>query len=112
MEDLQALAGIAEDVNRGRERPLFLLFDEPYRAFAYDGVEVPPALPLSRYACVLGSFSKTLSLAGERIGYFAANPEMPDHFPADFPDPGIELGSPALQADSLQDELPGKPCLS
>ena len=78
MEDLQALAGIAEDVNRGRERPLFLLFDEPYRAFAYDGVEVPPALPLSRYACVLGSFSKTLSLAGERIGYFAANPEMPD----------------------------------
>ena len=78
MEDLQALAGIAEDVNRARERPLFLLFDEPYRAFAYDGVEVPPALPLSRYACVLGSFSKTLSLAGERIGYFVANPEMPD----------------------------------
>ena len=78
MEDLQALAGIAEDVNRSRERPLFLLFDEPYRAFAYDGVEVPPALPLSRYACVLGSFSKTLSLAGERIGYFVANPAMPD----------------------------------
>ena len=78
LEDLQALAGIAEDVNRNRERPLFLLFDEPYRAFAYDGVEVPPALPLSRYACVLGSFSKTLSLAGERIGYFVANPEMPD----------------------------------
>ncbi|MBR3221282.1 MAG: pyridoxal phosphate-dependent aminotransferase [Kiritimatiellae bacterium] len=77
-EDLQALADIAENVNRSRERPLFLLFDEPYRAFAYDGVEVPPALPLSRYACVLGSFSKTLSLAGERIGYFVANPDMPD----------------------------------
>ena len=35
-------------------------------------------MPLSRYACVLGSFSKTLSLAGERIGYFVANPDMPD----------------------------------
>ena len=35
-------------------------------------------LPLSRFACVLGSFSKKLSLAGERIGYFVANPEMPD----------------------------------
>ena len=78
-EDLQALAALVEDVNRTRERPLFLLCDEPYRAFAYDGVRVPPALPLTRFACVFGSFSKTLSLAGERIGYFAASPEMPDH---------------------------------
>ena len=77
-EDLQALADLAEKVNAERERPLFLLFDEPYRAFAYDGAVVPPALPLSRYACVLGSFSKTLSLAGERIGYFVAHPDMPD----------------------------------
>ena len=77
-EDLQALAELADKVNAGRERPLFLLFDEPYRAFAYDGAVVPPALPLSRYACVLGSFSKTLSLAGERIGYFVAHPDMPD----------------------------------
>ena len=55
-----------------------MLSDEPYRAFAYDGVTVPAVLPLTRYACVLGSFSKTLSLAGERIGYFVAHPEMPD----------------------------------
>ena len=41
--------------------------EEQQAAFAYDGAEVPPALPLSRYACVLGSFSKSLSLAGERI---------------------------------------------
>ena len=57
---------------------MFLLCDEPYRAFAYDSVKVPAALPLTKFACVLGSFSKTLSLAGERIGYFVANPEMPD----------------------------------
>jgi len=76
--DLKALAALVDKVNEERERPLFLLGDEPYRAFAYDGVKVPPLLPLTRYACVLGSFSKTLSLAGERIGYFVANPNMPD----------------------------------
>ncbi|MBP5285677.1 MAG: pyridoxal phosphate-dependent aminotransferase [Kiritimatiellae bacterium] len=80
-EDMAAIAAIVDRTNAEREkkglRPMFLLSDEPYRAFAYDGAKVPPALPLSRWACVLGSFSKTLSLAGERIGYFAANPGMP-----------------------------------
>ena len=76
--DLKALAALVDEVNRTRERPLFLLSDEPYRAFAYDGVKVPAVLPMTKFACVLGSFSKTLSLAGERIGYFVANPEMPD----------------------------------
>ena len=77
-DDLKALAAVVEKANETRERPLFLVFDEPYRAFAYDGVKVPAALPLSRFACVVGSFSKTLSLAGERVGYFLANPAMPD----------------------------------
>ena len=56
---------------------MFLLSDEPYRAFAFDGAVVPPVLPLSRWCCVLGSFSKTLSLAGERVGYIAVSPSMP-----------------------------------
>ena len=79
-EDVRSLANLVDEVNRSRERPLFLLSDEPYRAFAYDGAKVPAVLPMTKFACVLGSFSKTLSLAGERIGYFAANPEMPDQF--------------------------------
>jgi aspartate aminotransferase len=78
VEDLKSLAALVDKVNENRRRPLFLLSDEPYRAFAYDGVEVPAVLPLTRFACVLGSFSKTLSLAGERVGYFAAHPQMPD----------------------------------
>lgn len=77
-EDLSRLAAVIDRVNETRERPLFLLSDEPYRAFAYDGATVPAVLPLTKFACVLGSFSKTLSLAGERIGYFVAHPEMPD----------------------------------
>ncbi|MBR7181006.1 MAG: pyridoxal phosphate-dependent aminotransferase [Kiritimatiellae bacterium] len=80
-EDMAAIAAIvdAENARRaeaGGERAMFLVSDEPYRAFAYDGVEVPAVLPLSPWACVAGSFSKTLSLAGERVGYFLANPAM------------------------------------
>ena len=78
IDELKAIAAIVEKVNANRERPLFILSDEPYRAFAYDGAKVPAMLPLSRFTCVLGSFSKTLSLAGERIGYFVANPAMPE----------------------------------
>ena len=84
-EDLSRLAEIVNKVNADRQaefgdaaRPLYLLSDEPYRAFAYDGAVVPPVMPLTPYAVVLGSFSKTLSLAGERIGYVAIHPEMPD----------------------------------
>ena len=84
-EDLRRLAAIVNQVNARRQaelgdaaRPLYLLSDEPYRAFAYDGAVVPPVMPLTPYAVVLGSFSKTLSLAGERVGYVAFHPEMPD----------------------------------
>ena len=84
-EDMQRLAEIVNRVNAERERregaaarPLYLLSDEPYRAFAYDGAKVPPVMPLTPYAVVLGSFSKTLSLAGERVGYVAFNSAMPD----------------------------------
>ena len=43
-----------------------------------------------------------------RTEYWSGNPISS---PVDLPDPGIELGSPALQADSLPTELSGKPCL-
>lgn len=72
-----ALASLVNRVNEGRERPVFLLSDEPYRFLAYDGARVPPVLSKSPYAIVLGSFSKSLSMAGERVGYLAANPAMP-----------------------------------
>ena len=79
-EEMQALVHVVEEENERRagkgKRPMFLISDEPYRAFAYYGTEVPAVLPLSRYAVVVGSFSKTLSMAGERIGYIAVNPSL------------------------------------
>ena len=80
-ETMKRLAQVVDAVNaaRGEEgRPLSLLSDEPYRAFAYDGAKVAPVLPLTKWSIALGSFSKTLSLAGERVGYIALNPAMPD----------------------------------
>lgn len=81
VETMREIAEVVDRENERREqtgtRPLFLLSDEPYRAFAFDGAVVAPVMPLTKWACVLGSFSKTLSLAGERVGYFAANPAMP-----------------------------------
>lgn len=80
-ETMKNIAAVVDRVNASRgdsQRPLFLLSDEPYRAFAYDGVKVAPVLPLTPWSVVLGSFSKTLSLAGERVGYLCLNPAMPD----------------------------------
>jgi aspartate aminotransferase len=75
---LRAVGDVLGRVNEGRERPVFLVSDEPYRALAYDGATVPPVLPVSPFGVVVGSFSKSLSLAGERVGYLAASPAMPD----------------------------------
>jgi aspartate aminotransferase len=75
---LRALGELLERKNAGRERPVFLVSDEPYRTLAYDGAVVPPVLPLSPFAVVVGSFSKSLSLAGERVGYLLVSPAMPD----------------------------------
>lgn len=73
---LGRLTEAVNTLNKTRSRPIFILSDEPYRLFAFEGATVPPILPLSPYAIVLGSFSKSLSLAGERIGYIAVNPAL------------------------------------
>ena len=75
--ELEALAALLTRAGAKRDRPIYLVSDEPYRFLAYDGVEVPPILPLYPFSVAIGSFSKSLSLAGERIGYIAVSPSMP-----------------------------------
>ncbi len=77
-KDLQALAGILAKASERNNRPIFLISDEPYRFLAYDNTSVPSVLPLYKYAVLASSFSKNLSLAGERLGYLAISPLMPD----------------------------------
>ena len=74
---IQALADGLMAENAKREKPILLLADEPYRFLTYDGAHVPSIMNIYPYTVVVSSFSKNLSLAGERIGYVALAPQMP-----------------------------------
>ena len=77
-EEMQAICALLARKSAQYGRPILLVADEPYRFLTYDDVAVPPILPLYPYAVLVSSFSKNLSLAGERIGYLAASPLMPE----------------------------------
>ena len=65
---------------RGRElnKTIYLISDEPYNEIVYDHVKVPGVLKAYTNSIVAYSYSKTLSLPGERIGYIAVNPKLDD----------------------------------
>ena len=58
--------------------PIYIIADEPYRELAYDGVEVPFIPTIYRDTIVCYSYSKSLSLPGERIGYIYVPKEAAD----------------------------------
>ncbi len=66
---LERLAAILTEKSRQFGHPIYLISDEPYREIAYAGVEVPWVPHIYRDTIVCYSFSKSLSLPGERIGY-------------------------------------------
>jgi aspartate aminotransferase len=59
-------------------RPIVLISDEPYKALVFDGVIPPEVPPLVTRSIVATSWSKSLALPGERIGYLAFSPRMPE----------------------------------
>lgn len=76
LDKLQAILGEAE---KRIGHSIYVISDEPYRELAYDGVEVPFMTKHIRN-CIIGySFSKSLSLPGERIGYLAVPKEVDDY---------------------------------
>ncbi len=58
--------------------PIVVISDEPYKAFVYDGVKCPETASIITHCIIATSYSKTWGLAGERIGYLAISPRMPD----------------------------------
>lgn len=66
---LERLAAILTEKSRAFGHPIYLISDEPYREIAYAGVVVPWVPHIYRDTIVCYSFSKSLSLPGERIGY-------------------------------------------
>lgn len=80
-ESIDALSGILEEASRQYGHPIYLIADEPYRELVYSGTEVPYLPVHYRNTVVCYSFSKSLSLPGERIGYILVSPEAEDADP-------------------------------
>lgn len=75
----QTLQGLGELLRRKSEelgRPIFLISDEPYREIVYDGGLTPWAPDFYGDTIVCYSYSKSLSLPGERLGYVLVGPEV------------------------------------
>ena len=76
--DLAALASAMERRGAALGRTIYLVSDEPYRALVFDGVTVASPLASYPHSILVTSYSKELSLPGERIGYVAVNPRAED----------------------------------
>ncbi|MBO6129290.1 MAG: pyridoxal phosphate-dependent aminotransferase [Pseudobutyrivibrio sp.] len=70
-ETIERLGEIIKKAESRIGHPIYVLCDEPYRELAYDGVEVPYIPSIIENSIYIYSYSKTLSLPGERIGYLA-----------------------------------------
>lgn len=75
-EELRELAQLLKEKSAKFGAPIYLISDEPYRNLVFDSVEVPSIFQLYQNSLIAYSFSKELSLAGERIGFIAVHPEI------------------------------------
>lgn len=57
---------------------IYVISDEPYSKIIYDGIKVPSVLNIFNNSIIVNSFSKSLGLAGERIGYVAVSNKIAD----------------------------------
>jgi aspartate aminotransferase len=75
---IAALAELLRSRGEKTGRFPYLIADEPYREIVYNGIEVPPILAAYGESIAVTSYSKSLSLPGERIGYIAVSPAIRD----------------------------------
>ena len=78
-ENLTDLCALLERKQREYGHPIYIVADEPYRELVYGGTEVAflPAMYANTVYCY--SFSKSMSLPGERVGFLALSPRAEDH---------------------------------
>ncbi len=77
-ETVCALCALLDRKSREYGKPIYLIADEPYRELVYSDVKVPYLMNYYRNTLVCYSYSKSLSLPGERIGYVAVCPAADD----------------------------------
>lgn len=77
-DTIKRIAGILTSKEKEFGTDIYLIADEPYRELAYDGAEVPYITKYYKNTIVGYSYSKSLSLPGERIGYLVMPDELSD----------------------------------
>lgn len=77
-ETIKKISEILEDKQKEYNHEIFLISDEPYRELAYEGENVPYITKYYNNTFIVYSYSKSLSLPGERIGYVVVPNEMED----------------------------------
>ncbi len=77
-DSLQQLGRMLDAAGKRFKTSIYLVSDEPYRNIVFDNHQVPPLMTATTNAIVASSYSKELSLPGERIGYLAVHPAMQD----------------------------------
>lgn len=78
-ETVKKMAEILDAKSAEYHQPIFLIADEPYREIAFEGTEVPYLPKYYKNTLVCYSWSKSLSLPGERLGYILISDEVTDH---------------------------------
>ncbi len=74
--NIAGLARLLREKEKKYSKAIYLLSDEAYAQILYDGIQLPSVLTAYADSIVAYSYSKTLSLPGERIGYIAVNPRV------------------------------------
>jgi len=77
-ESLAALGSLLTEAGKKFGTTIYLISDEPYRKIIFDGLTVPSIFTAYTNSIIVSSYSKDLSLPGERIGYLALHPEIDD----------------------------------
>jgi aspartate aminotransferase len=74
-ESLDELGSLLKEKGKHLNRTLYLISDEPYRKIVYDGYTVPSIFESYNESIIATSYSKDISIPGERIGYLVVHPE-------------------------------------
>ena len=74
-KSLDELGTLLKNKSKKLNRTIYLISDEPYRKIVYDGLEVPDIFSSYNESIIATSYSKDISIPGERIGFIALNPK-------------------------------------
>jgi len=78
-ESIKQLASVLKEKSKENGEPIYIISDEPYRELVYDGLTVPFISKYYKNTIVCYSWSKSLSLPGQRIGYIVIPNEIDDY---------------------------------